>query len=77
MQLGGDLVRISSTVNYRGPGGDAELAGLGFADAGQHLEQRLLVDHAVPNCRSNVIYKNALQGARASRTRAPCGSATC
>jgi Fe-S cluster assembly protein SufD len=60
--LGGDLVRISSTVNYRGPGGSAELAGLGYADAGQHLENRLLVDHSVPNCTSNVIYKNALQG---------------
>jgi Fe-S cluster assembly protein SufD len=60
--LGGDLVRISPTVTYRGPGGDAELVGLGFADAGQHLEQRLLVDHAVPHCRSNVLYKNALQG---------------
>ena len=62
--LGGDLVRISPTVTYRGPGGDAELIGLGYADAGQHLEQRLLVDHAVPHCRSNVLYKNALQGAK-------------
>ncbi|MGI5130545.1 Fe-S cluster assembly protein SufD [Pseudonocardia sp. CA-107938] len=60
--LGGDLVRISPTVQYRGPGGDAELLGLGYADAGQHLEQRLLVDHSVPHCRSNVNYKNALQG---------------
>ncbi|MDN5858360.1 MAG: SufD family Fe-S cluster assembly protein [Pseudonocardia sp.] len=59
---GGDVVRISPTVTYRGPGGDAELLGLGFADAGQHLEQRLLVDHSVPHCRSNVNYKNALQG---------------
>lgn len=60
--LGGDLVRVSPTVNYRGPGGDAELHGLGFADAGQHLEQRLLVDHGEPHCRSKVNYKNALQG---------------
>ncbi|MGH3565716.1 MAG: Fe-S cluster assembly protein SufD [Pseudonocardia sp.] len=60
--LGGDLVRISPTITYRGPGGDAELVGLGFADAGQHLEQRLLVDHAEPHCTSNVLYKNALQG---------------
>ena len=60
--LGGDLVRISPTVAFRGPGGDVELTGLGYADAGQHLEQRLLVDHSVPNCRSNVLYKNALQG---------------
>jgi Fe-S cluster assembly protein SufD len=62
--LGGDLVRISPTVKYRGSGGDAEIAGLGFADAGQHLEQRLLVDHAVPNCTSNVVFKNALQGVK-------------
>jgi Fe-S cluster assembly protein SufD len=60
--LGGDLVRVSPTVNYRAPGGDAELHGLGFADAGQHLEQRLLVDHGEPHCRSKVNYKNALQG---------------
>jgi Fe-S cluster assembly protein SufD len=60
--LGGDLVRISPTVAFGGPGGDVELVGLGYADAGQHLEQRLLVDHSVPNCRSNVLYKNALQG---------------
>jgi len=60
--LGGDLVRTSPTVTFRGPGGDAELAGLGYADAHQHLEQRLLVDHAEPHCRSNVVYKNALQG---------------
>jgi len=60
--LGGDLVRVSPTVAYRAPGGDAELMGLGFADAGQHLEQRLLVDHGEPHCRSRVNYKNALQG---------------
>jgi Fe-S cluster assembly protein SufD len=62
VSLGGDLVRVSETVKYAGPGGDAELRGLGYADAGQHLEQRLLVDHAVPHCRSDVLYKNALQG---------------
>ena len=60
--LGGDLVRLTGTVRYAGPGGDAELLGLYFADAGQHFEQRLLVDHAVPHCKSNVLYKGALQG---------------
>jgi Fe-S cluster assembly protein SufD len=49
-------------VTYAAPGGDAELLGLYFADAGQHLEHRLLVDHAMPHCRSNVVYKGALQG---------------
>ncbi|QBS39881.1 Fe-S cluster assembly protein SufD [Nocardia sp. CS682] len=60
--LGGDLVRLTGTVRYAGPGGDAELLGLYFADAGQHFEQRLLVDHSQPNCKSNVLYKGALQG---------------
>ncbi len=64
--LGGDLVRLTETVRYDGPGGDAELLGLYFADDGQHFEQRLLVDHAVPHCKSNVLYKGALQGDPAS-----------
>jgi len=60
--LGGDVVRLAATVRFAAPGGDAELLGLYFADTGQHLESRLLVDHAQPNCRSNVLYKGALQG---------------
>ncbi|MCA1187670.1 MULTISPECIES: Fe-S cluster assembly protein SufD [unclassified Saccharopolyspora] len=60
--LGGDLVRVNTTITYGDKGGDAELLGLYFADAGQHLEHRMLVDHAQPNCRSNVLYKGALQG---------------
>ena len=60
--LGGEVVRMSANVRFSGPGGDAELLGLYFADDGQHLESRLLVDHAYPDCRSNVLYKGALQG---------------
>jgi Fe-S cluster assembly protein SufD len=63
--LGGSVVRLAPSVRYAGPGGDAELRGLYFADAGQHLEHRLLVDHGAPNCRSRVTYKGALQGADA------------
>jgi Fe-S cluster assembly protein SufD len=60
--LGGDLVRLVSNVQYSGPGGSADLYGVYFADETQHQEHRLWVDHAVPNCRSNVLYKGALQG---------------
>jgi Fe-S cluster assembly protein SufD len=60
--LGGSVVRLAPSVRYVGPGGDAELRGLYFADAGQHLEHRLFVDHAERNCRSRVSYKGALQG---------------
>ncbi|GAA3874367.1 Fe-S cluster assembly protein SufD [Saccharothrix violaceirubra] len=62
VSLGGDVVRITPVVTYAGRGGDAELLGLYFADAGQHLEHRPFIDHAVANCRSNVVYKGALQG---------------
>jgi Fe-S cluster assembly protein SufD len=60
--LGGELVRMSATVRFDAPGGDAELLGLYFADDGQHLESRLLVDHAQPDCKSRAMYKGALQG---------------
>ncbi|AZA13615.1 Fe-S cluster assembly protein SufD [Corynebacterium choanae] len=60
--FGGSVVRLIPQVKFTAPGGDAELLGVYFADDGQYFEQRLLVDHAVPNCRSNVLYKGALQG---------------
>ena len=62
VSLGGDLVRQYTSVDYAGRGGDAEAIGIYFADAGQHIEHRLLVDHSVPDCRSNVVYRGALQG---------------
>jgi Fe-S cluster assembly protein SufD len=60
--FGGDLVRIHPRVSYAGTGGEAELIGLYFTDRGQHHEHRLLVDHNTPHCKSNVVYKGALQG---------------
>jgi Fe-S cluster assembly protein SufD len=63
--LGGSLVRQVTSVEYAGRGGDAELWGLYFAVAGQHFEHRQLVDHGVPDCRSYVGYRGALQGAQA------------
>ncbi|MET7350145.1 Fe-S cluster assembly protein SufD [Streptomyces mirabilis] len=60
--FGGDVVRLHPRVTYAGTGGEAELFGLYFTDAGQHQEHRLLVDHNTPHCKSNVAYKGALQG---------------
>ncbi|AWE49639.1 MULTISPECIES: Fe-S cluster assembly protein SufD [Streptomyces] len=60
--FGGDVVRLNPRVEYAGPGGEAELFGLYFTDAGQHQEHRLLVTHNTPHCKSNVVYKGALQG---------------
>ena len=62
ISFGGDVVRMHANVEYAGPGGDAELLGLYFADEGQHLEHRLFADHNAPKTKSHVLYKGALQG---------------
>jgi Fe-S cluster assembly protein SufD len=62
VNLGGRIVRIVPTVEFAGPGGSAESLGVSFAGPGEHFESRLYVDHAVPECRSDVLYKNALLG---------------
>lgn len=60
--FGGSVVRMIPQVRYANIGGDVELLGVYFADDGQFFENRLLVDHSYPNCRSLVLYKGALQG---------------
>ncbi|MDR1851230.1 MAG: Fe-S cluster assembly protein SufD [Propionibacteriaceae bacterium] len=60
--LGGSLVRLSSVAEYKGPGGQLEQYGVYFADAGQHVEHRLFVDHNQPSTYSRVDYRGALQG---------------
>lgn len=62
VSLGGDIVRVTTSLDYRGEGGNVNLLGAYFVDAGQHIENRLLVDHNVANATSNVTYKGALQG---------------
>lgn len=62
VSLGGSIVRVNPSVHLAGSGSDTELLGLYFADAGQHLEQQVYVNHDAPHSRSRVTYKGALQG---------------
>ena len=62
VNLGGAIVRLNPTVRFTGPGARADLLGVSFAGAGQHHEVRLYIDHDRPDCTSDVLYKNALQG---------------
>jgi Fe-S cluster assembly protein SufD len=55
-------VRLNPSAHLIDQGADAELFGLYFADAGQHLEQRVYVEHVAPHTRSRVNYKGALNG---------------
>jgi len=60
--LGGEVVRLTQTARFAGPGGQLEQFGLYFVDAGQHIEHRLFVDHNEPHTTSKVDYRGALQG---------------
>ncbi|NDK30536.1 Fe-S cluster assembly protein SufD [Nesterenkonia haasae] len=60
--LGGKIVRLNTNFRYAAEGARAEMYGLYFADAGQHIEHRTFVDHNSPRNSSDVLYKGALQG---------------
>ncbi len=62
VSLGGAIVRVNPSAHLAGEGSEAELLGVYFADAGQHLEQRVYVHHDAPHTRSRVTYKGALNG---------------
>ena len=63
--IGGSVVRLLPTVEFTGPGADAELLGVYFATSGQFFEHRIFVDHCVPNAKSRVNFKGALSGDKA------------
>jgi Fe-S cluster assembly protein SufD len=65
ISLGGRVVRVNPSTTLAGEGSDTESYGLYFADAGQHIEQRVYMHHEAANTRGRVNYKGALQGAGA------------
>ncbi|MGN6326207.1 Fe-S cluster assembly protein SufD [Pseudolysinimonas sp.] len=62
VSLGGAIVRVNPSAHLAEEGSDAELLGVYFADAHQHLEQRVYVHHDAAHTRSRVTYKGALNG---------------
>jgi Fe-S cluster assembly protein SufD len=62
VSLGGSVVRVNPSAHLAEDGADVELFGVYFADAEQHLEQRVYVHHDAPHTRSRVTYKGALNG---------------
>ena len=59
---GGALVRNNTHVLLEGQYGEAHLLGLYLGNHRQLIDNHTLVDHRVPNCNSNELYKGALQG---------------
>ncbi|MCK9617842.1 MAG: Fe-S cluster assembly protein SufD [Lentimicrobiaceae bacterium] len=58
--LNGGIVRNNSNVTFAGEGAEANLYGLYLADKDQHVDNHIFVDHAVPNCVSNQLFKGIL-----------------
>jgi Fe-S cluster assembly protein SufD len=62
VSLGGKVIRLNPSTHLIAAGADAEMFGLYFADAGQHIEQRVYVEHVAEHTKSRVNYKGALNG---------------
>ena len=67
--LGGDVVRTSATCGFTAPGGEGAAAGHLLRRRRQFFESRLLVDHAVPNRKSDVLYKGCAAGSEFAEAR--------
>lgn len=58
----GLTVRNTASVFMNGEGSEAHLYGLYQTDNEMHVDSRTLMDHRVPNCNSNELYKGVLKG---------------
>ncbi|WP_439593170.1 Fe-S cluster assembly protein SufD [Microbacterium sp.] len=65
VSFGGGVVRVNPSVELAGTGSEAELFGLSYSDAGQHLESQVYLHHKGAHTKGDVLYKGALQGAGA------------
>jgi len=65
VSFGGGVVRVNPNVRLAGAGSHADVYGIGFCDAGQHLENQVYIFHEGSSTSADVLYKSALQGASA------------
>ncbi len=56
--LGGNVVRNNFNVCFHSPNSETHLYGLVLINDTSHVDNHTVVDHAVPNCESNEMYKN-------------------
>jgi Fe-S cluster assembly protein SufD len=60
--LGGHWVRNNLNIVLNGKNGEAHLYGLYLPDGNQIVDNHTIVDHSVPNCMSNELYKGVISG---------------
>ncbi|MDL2212339.1 Fe-S cluster assembly protein SufD [Bacteroides sp. OttesenSCG-928-E20] len=60
MTLYNGVTRNTTNVVLTGEGAETNLCGMVIADKKQHVDNNTTIDHAVPNCNSNELYKYVL-----------------
>jgi Fe-S cluster assembly protein SufD len=60
LSMNGGLIRNNTQVVFGGPDGNASVQGLYLMDRKQHIDNRLFIDHAYPECTSNELFKGIL-----------------
>lgn len=59
--LGSRLAKVNQHVALVGPGAEAQVNGVMFTEGKQHLSYHTLQHHQAPHCKSDLLYKGALQ----------------
>lgn len=62
VQLSGKLIRNNTNVRIAGQNAEAHLNGFYMIDGNDLYDNHTLVDHLLPNCQSNEVYKGLLSG---------------
>lgn len=60
--LNNGFTRNNASVRFDGQHAEAFLSGIVLAETGQFVDNHVMVDHALPNCTSNQLYKYVLDG---------------
>lgn len=59
--LGGKLAKVNQHVGLVGEGASCQVNGVMFTEGKQHLSYNTLQHHEAPHCKSDLLYKGALQ----------------
>lgn len=59
--LGSRVAKVNQEVSLIGPGAETQVNGVMFTEGKQHLSYHTLQHHQAPSCRSDFLYKTALQ----------------
>lgn len=57
VEAGGGFSRNQSFLSFAGEHSGAEIFGVSMLDGNRHIDQTLVIDHAVPHCQSSELFK--------------------